>query len=158
MCCHAGYRQALRQRGSDRADRNLRSPLRRLVTYTAPSGTNASTIWSYDLRGNVRFKLTRGGQQIENTYDTLDRMVTLIVPQPLPTPSIQTAYTYDLAGRTLSVSDTTGQGLTYTFDSAKRVIAAGQTAPNFSGVRWFDGNLRVRPRKLWTNSRSGRQI
>jgi YD repeat-containing protein len=35
----------------------------------------------------------------------------------------------------LTVSDTTGQGLTYTLDSAKRVVSVGQTAPNITGTR-----------------------
>ena len=51
------------------------------------------------LKGNVVSKLTRGGQLVQNTYDTLDRMVTHTVPQPLPTPAIQTAYTYDAYGQ-----------------------------------------------------------
>ena len=50
------------------------------------------------------------------------------------------------------MSDTTGQGLSYGFDAAKRVISASQTAPNITGMRtltyWLDaaGN---RTRTIW---------
>jgi RHS repeat-associated protein len=68
-------------------------------------------------------------------------MVVHIVPQPSPTTAIQTGYTYDLAGRTVTVSDTTGQGLTYDFDSAKRVVSVAQTAPNITGSRTINYEL-----------------
>ena len=42
---------------------------------------------------------------------------------------------YDLAGRPRTVNDTTGQGLSYSLDSAKRVTSVAQTAPNISGTR-----------------------
>ena len=42
---------------------------------------------------------------------------------------------YDLAGRPLTVTDTTGQGLSYGLDSAKQVTSVAQTAPNITGTR-----------------------
>ena len=39
------------------------------------------------------------------------------------------------AGRTLTVYDTAGQGLTYGLDSTKRVTSVAQSAPNITGTR-----------------------
>ncbi|MFN8947572.1 MAG: hypothetical protein ACK5YG_07655, partial [Alphaproteobacteria bacterium] len=107
---------------------------------------------TYDVLDRVTAKLTRANQTISNTYDVLDRLVTHTVPQPGTTAAIVTTTTYDDAGRTLTMSDTTGQGLSYGFGAAKRVISASQTAPNITGARtltyWVDaaGN---RTRTIW---------
>jgi len=83
----------------------------------------------------VTTKRTRASQTITNTYDVLDRLVTHTVPQPGTTAAIVTTTTYDDAGRVRMISDTTGQGLSYELDTAKRVISAAQTAPNITGAR-----------------------
>ena len=105
----------------------------RQLRQTFPGGTYEEL--SYDAIGNVTAKLTRGGRLIVNTYDTLDRMVTHLVPQPGAAPAILTTTTYDLAGRTTGISDTAGHGLIFAFDTAMRPVSVTQSAPNFAGTR-----------------------
>jgi RHS repeat-associated protein len=96
-----------------------------------PSGTYEDL--TYDIVDNVLTNRTRGAQTITNTYDDLDRLLTHSVPQAVGS-AVQTTYSYDLAGRTLTVYDTAGQGLTYGLDSAKRVTSVAQSAPNITGT------------------------
>ncbi len=105
----------------------------RLSRTTFPDATFEDL--AYDAVSNVTSKLTRGGQLIQHTYDTLNRMATRLVPQPSPTPAILTTFTYDLAGRTTVVSDNAGHSLTNGFDTAKRIVSVTQAAPNFAGTR-----------------------
>jgi hypothetical protein len=70
--------------------------------------------------------------QTSYTYDDLNRLLTHSVPQAVGS-AVQTTYSYDLAGRTLAVYDTAGQGLTYGLDSAKRVTTVVQSAPQHHG-------------------------
>lgn len=105
----------------------------RLKRMTFPDATYEEL--SYDTMGNVTGKLTRGGQLIVNTYDSLDRLATHLVPQPGATPAILATTTYDLAGRTTGIADTAGHSLSFAFDTAKRPVSVTQTAPNFSGSR-----------------------
>ncbi len=128
-------------------------PFDRLERTTFPDGTYEQL--SYDVMGNVVSKLTRGGQLIVNTYDTLDRMVTHLVPQPTPNPAILTTTTYDLAGRTTSISDNTGHSLTYGFDTAKRPTSVAQAAPTFTGTRVVSYVLDPNGNKTRTNWADG---
>jgi YD repeat-containing protein len=104
----------------------------------------------YDNVDNVRQKSTRRGQVIVNTYDDLNRLATHSVPQFVGSPVV-TTYTYDLAGRTLTVYDTAGQGLTYGLDSAKRVKSVAQSAPNITGTRTVSYVLDKAGNKLRAN-------
>ncbi len=90
---------------------------------------------SYDIVDNLVSKLTRGGQLITQSYDTLNRTVTKVVPQPGGGPAVQTTYTYDLAGRATQLSDTNGHTIGFTFDSAKRVTAISQAGPGIPTAR-----------------------
>lgn len=74
--------------------------LDRLTTTTWPN-TSYETL-GYDNNGNVTSRGTRAGQPIAYAYDTLNRLATKTPPSPWPVVS----YTYDLAGRVTSVSDT----------------------------------------------------
>lgn len=105
----------------------------RLKRTTFPDATYEEL--AYDVMGNVLSKLTRGGPLIQNTYDTLDRMVTHLVPQPAGNPAILTSTIYDLAGRTTQISDNAGHILAYAFDTAKRPQSVTQTAPGVAGTR-----------------------
>ncbi len=105
----------------------------RLTLTTFPDATHEDLV--YNVTDKVTSKLTRGGQQIVNTYDALDREVTHLVPQPGAAPAILTTTTYDLASRVTSKSDNTGHSLTYAFDTAKRPISVTQAAPTFAGTR-----------------------
>jgi RHS repeat-associated protein len=80
-------------------------------------------------------KRTRGAQLIDNSYDTLNRLNTRLVPQSPGNAAILTTYSYDLAGRTTQVSDNAGHILAYAFDTAKRPASVTQTAPGVTGTR-----------------------
>jgi YD repeat-containing protein len=67
---------------------------------------------------------------------------------------ILTATTYDLAARPTAISDSTGQTLTYGFDSARRVISVAQTAPGVSGTRTVSYQLDAagnKTRAIWAD-------
>ena len=72
----------------------------RLSTTSWPGGSYETL--GYDTGGNVTTRGTRAGQPIAYAYDGLNRLVTKTPPSPWPVVS----YTYDLAGRVKSVSDT----------------------------------------------------
>ena len=74
--------------------------LDRLSTTSWPGGSYETL--GYDASGNVVSRGTRAGQPIAYAYDGLNRLVTKTPPSPWPAVS----YTYDLAGRVKSVSDT----------------------------------------------------
>ena len=74
--------------------------LDRLSTTSWPGGSYETL--GYDANGNVTSRGTRAGQPIAYAYDGLNRLTTRTPPSPWPTVS----YTYDLAGRVKSVSDT----------------------------------------------------
>ncbi len=75
----------------------------------------------------ITSKLTRGGQTILNTYDTLDRLTLHTVPQPSPATAIQTATAYNLAGRTLTVSDNAAQDWPWSSASARMCKQGGHS-------------------------------
>jgi RHS repeat-associated protein len=123
--------------------------LDRLKITTMPD-TTSEEVLEFDLVDNVRQKRTRGGQTIVNEYDHLHRLATHSVPQAVGSPLV-TTYNYDLAGRTLNVYDTAGQGLEYVLDSAKRVKSVAQTAPNITGTRMVSYVLDKAGNKLRAN-------
>ena len=72
----------------------------RLATTTYPLGT--TEVLTYDADSNVSTRKTRANQTIGFAYDTLNRLKT----KTPPAPAAVVSYTYDLAGRPISVSDT----------------------------------------------------
>ncbi|MBU6162126.1 MAG: hypothetical protein KGO50_13495, partial [Myxococcales bacterium] len=109
---------------------------------------------TYDNVDNLLTKRARRGQVITNTYDDLNRLLTHSVPQFVGSPVV-TTYSYDLAGRTLTVYDTAGQGLSYGLDSAKRVTSVAQSAPNITGTRTVTYELDKagnKTRAIWPDS------
>lgn len=74
--------------------------LDRLATTTYPLGSTET--FTYDADNNVLTRKTRANQTISFTYDTLNRLKTNTPPSPAPV----VTYSYDLAGRLTSVSDT----------------------------------------------------
>ena len=99
-------------------------------------------------------------------------MAGMITPTPVPTPArllppsgapravarfagTQRRHLRARAGRTLTVYDTTGQGLTYGLDSAKRVTSVVQSAPNITGTRTVTYELDKagnKTRAIWPDS------
>lgn len=81
----------------------------RLATTTYPNSSTTSL--AYDADSNVTLRCTRAGKPIAYTYDTLNRLSTKTLPGTAAncaaTPDgIVTTFSYDLAGRTTGVSDT----------------------------------------------------
>jgi RHS repeat-associated protein len=72
----------------------------RLATVTYPLGS--TEIFTYDPDGNVLTRKTRANQTLAFEYDGLNRLTKKTPPTPAPVVN----YTYDLAGRLRSVSDT----------------------------------------------------
>ncbi len=72
------------------------------TTYAYGTALASSESYGYDADDNVTSRTTRKGDTITFAYDTLNRLTTKTPPSPAPVVS----YTYDLAGRVTSVSDT----------------------------------------------------
>ncbi len=110
----------------------------------------------YDANGNLTQKLTRAGDKIVNSYDVLNRIIqkdpqkhSIGANSPVDAPTV--TYTYDLAGQQKRVEDiTNGLYLTYSFDAAGRNLTVthedGKTvsydydaAGNRKMLTWPDG-------------------
>lgn len=111
---------------------------------------------TYDSNSNVLTFRTRSGNSITNTFDVLNRLST-----KAPTSEGQVGYTYDLAGRILTISDPviSGDPSTGTFlfgyDTAGRVISEKtpdakttqygfDLADNLIKMTWPDGYYATR--------------
>ena len=78
-----------------------------------------TTYYQYDALGNLRFETF--GYTTEYVYDRLGRLLQKIGPDADGNSSTTddqaiTTYTYDLSGRVLNLSDTSGDTTTYTYD------------------------------------------
>src|SRR2546429_6103838 len=87
----------------------------RLATTTYPLGT--TEVLTYDADSNVSTRKTRANQTIGFAYDTLNRLKT----KTPPAPAAVVSYTYDLAGRPISVSKVRDRAL-----PAQRVITVAR--------------------------------
>ena len=103
----------------------------RLSTTTYP-GASTET-YAYDFDSNVTSRQTRASATIAYAYDTLNRLITKTPPSPWPVVS----YTYDLAGRSTGVSDTSAaiaavstSGIQYTTSTTYDALN------NPTGVSW----------------------
>lgn len=95
--------------------------LDRLQQIVHPDGVGE---WiNYDAKGNVTEHFVRGARRIGFTYDALDRVIT---KSPDGQPAV--SYTYDLAGRPLTVSDSNG-AYSYTYDTAGRMLTEVSPGP-----------------------------
>ncbi|MBI3677515.1 MAG: RHS repeat protein, partial [Proteobacteria bacterium] len=123
----------------------------RLLTTTFPDSTTEQL--SYDADSDVLTKLNRSGQTLTYTYDNLDRLATKLMPA---SPSnITTTWTYDLASRITNLSDTPGNQLAYSFDTAKRVTSVATTLPGLTGAKTISYQYDVagnRTRLTWPDA------
>ena len=86
--------------------------------------------YSYDARGNRVVLVKRDGiNQIDRCYDALNREsnkylhgISSCATPPAPT-GLDVVTTYDLAGRKLSALYASGQGVSYSYDAAGRLIS-----------------------------------
>jgi RHS repeat-associated protein len=79
--------------------------------------------YAYDTNGNRTSVTYDGGVKEEYTYDKNNRLLTLVNTGPDGREISRYSYTYDLAGRQTSKTDSYGTS-TYTYDAAGRVIKA----------------------------------
>jgi RHS repeat-associated protein len=133
----------------------------RLSATTLPD--SSSEALGYDANGNVTSRGTRLGQTIAYAYDTLNRVITKTPPSPGPVAS----YTYDLAGRMTSASDTSapiasiatgGSTVTYTtttaYDALNRPTgvswnpAPAATTPSSGALVTFDYSYNAVNQKI----------
>ncbi len=120
-----------------------------LTTY--PDSTYEQVV-SYDSRDNILQATTRAGDSIQFTYDALNQRLTK-APSGQPTVS----YSYDLAGRTLTVStplvvsdpstgtttlfyDTAGRMFKEQYPDGKLVVAGLDKNGNLTRLTYPDGN------------------
>ncbi len=109
----------------------------RMARQTYPSPTTAGLSnpadyesFVYDANGNVTGHRIRGGVTITSTYDALDRLIRRLVPAfGAQGADVTTATAYDRAGRETAVSDTLGNTIVSTYDTAGRLSATTRTTP-----------------------------
>ena len=71
---------------------------------------------TYDANGNIKTRRTRAGELFAYDYDALNRLER----EDVPYSTIDITFTYDLAGRSLTVTDAAGS-ITNTYDGAGRL-------------------------------------
>ena len=82
----------------------------RLIKETDPEGHE--TVFTHDPAGNLSSKTDANGITVAYTYDPVKRLTNVLYPDP----TLNVSYTYDAAGKVLSVTDPSGT-TTYTYDS-----------------------------------------
>jgi YD repeat-containing protein len=105
------------------------------ATYAAGTALASSESFAYDADSNLTQRLTRRGDAIVFTYDTLNRLATKAPPAPTPTVN----YSYDLMGRLTAVNDNgaaiagvvppsppvTRYTASYSYDARNRLVGVG---------------------------------
>ena len=128
--------------GPDRISRTIYDTASRVIRIERAVGTplqQSYVSYGYTASGQRSEVFDANGNRATYTYDSLDRMVTHLVPQPSPASGILTSTSYDLAGRSTQISDNTGHILAYAYDTAKRPQSVTQTAPGVTGTRVVSG-------------------
>ncbi len=100
---------------------------RRKTSMVYPDNTTEK--WTYNLVGQPITTTNRSGQTKTTTYNPIDRPLretwsnpSPITSNPLPTLPSATSYTYDAAGRLISIANGSAT-LTYTYDLLNRLIS-----------------------------------
>ena len=123
--------------------------------YTA-AGVNKTTTYSYDNNGNRQSLVYQGGVKEEYTYDKNDRLISLANKKPNNSIISSYTYTYDLAGRQKTKSDSYGS-TTNTYDAAGRIKQV--ESPGKTTVYGYDnaGN-RISLNETYTSDQSSGYI
>lgn len=112
----------------------------RLMRRTYPDSSFAA--FTYNLDDNVLTRTNRAGATITYAYDTLSRLITKTPPSPAPIAS----FTYDLAGRITSASDTSAAIATPGGGAAQYVTGYGYDQLNrMVNVTWNPATTAVLP-------------
>lgn len=116
-----------------------------LLQVTLPQvGAMSRTIWAYDAIGNRRFQLDAANQVTGYEYDSQDRLVRQMSPDPdgplggLSSPV--TTYGYDLAGQLVLIVDPLRRESKYEFDRVGRVTKSLEPDPDRQ-INGADGSL-----------------
>ncbi|MDJ0947046.1 MAG: DUF6531 domain-containing protein, partial [Kiloniellales bacterium] len=89
---------------------------------------------TYDDNGNVKTRRSRAGELFGYDYDALDRLLR----EDVPYSTTDITFTYDLTGRTLTISDESGT-ITHDHDTAGRLMTV--TRPDTKAVAYdYDAN------------------
>jgi RHS repeat-associated protein len=108
---------------------------------------------TYDADANVTSRLNRAGQTLAYVYDNLDRLHSKAIPSSAANAAHSIASVYSLAGRTTSLTDSTGPVVATAYDTAGRATSETQTilstartvastldsASNRTRLTWPDG-------------------
>jgi YD repeat-containing protein len=139
--------------GYDGYDRLIRLSFPLPTLSAGGSSTTDFEAYTYDANGNRKSVQKRDGQVISYNYDNLNRQITKILPG---TTTANVWSSYDLAGRPLtdyfgSATAPTTSGVSYVYDTAKRVISETQT--QFSRAMSFKYDLSGnRTQVTWPDS------
>jgi RHS repeat-associated protein len=108
----------------------------------AAKGANASSTTdfeqvTYDASGNVLTFRTRRGETLTNTYDSLDRLISKVVPERSGLSTTHTRdvyYGYDLLGNTTYArfDSASGEGISFTYDALSRQLTETQVMDGFT--------------------------
>ncbi len=109
--------------------------LNRIATVTDPSG--GLTTYSYDADSNLVQAVYPDGSVETRTYDTLNRLLTLVTVDVHGTTIQSEKYTYDPAGNRIEVDELGGRVVRYTYDALNRLTEEKITDPS-AGNRVID--------------------
>ena len=102
--------------------------LNRLTLTKYPDGSTVSN--TYDFRNNVVDSIDQDGHDTHNTYDLSGRLVS--VTKAYGTSSASTSsYTYDNAGRKLTMTDSLGNTTSYAYDNAGNLLSVSGPGGTF---------------------------
>ena len=97
--------------------------------------------YTYDTNNNITGTSYYAGPDQTYTYNSANQIVTVTTPTNT-TPLTQHSYTYDLAGRQISVTDTAGTTTAYAYDTKGQLTAenrtGGTSAQNYSKAYTYD--------------------
>lgn len=112
----------------------------RLPVATRGAGTSSTgdyEQYTYDANGNVVTRRTRAGETLSFVYDTLNRLITKVVPERSGLSSTHTRdvyYGYDLMSRPsyARFDSASGEGLAYVFDALGKMTSETSTMDGVS--------------------------
>lgn len=118
------------------------------------SNPNQPTSYSYNIKGELT-KITQGkaGQLMQNrffAYDSLGRLIRVRQPEQIPNPAIATtnnpennqwtaAYSYDIFGNVISMTDAKNTTITTDYDKAGRTVKRTYTDGTPHAEFFYDG-------------------
>ncbi|NLS94971.1 MAG: tandem-95 repeat protein, partial [Planctomycetaceae bacterium] len=106
------------------------------ITYAQGTADEATVQFEYDGFGNVTAEIDELGRRTEYTYDFAGRFLSVTQPDPDgegPLASPVTLYAYDDTAGTVTITDPLGNVTVETYDSARRLVARLLPDPDGEG-------------------------